>query len=116
MVTSFNGFESYLLIVDEHSRHVRVFLTKSKDPPVETAGAFLTGYGLADGGRIRCDQGGELARSEEFRTRMMRDHGYVVEPTGTADPAQNGGAESWNGTYAVVVRALLYGAALSAKY
>ena len=65
-MTLFDGFELYLLVVDEHTRHVWVFLMKSKDPPVETAGVFLTRYGLADGGIIRCDQGGELARSEEF--------------------------------------------------
>ena len=94
VVTSFDGFKLYLLIVDEHMRYVCVFLTRSKDPPVETAGAFLTKYGLIDGGMIRCNQGDELARSEDFRTRMMRDHGYVVEPTGADDPAQNGGAES----------------------
>ena len=29
---------------------------------------------------------------------------------------RRGGVESWNGTYAVTVDALLYGAALSAKY
>ena len=42
VVTLFDRFESYLLIVDEHTRHVWVFLTRSKDPPVKTAGAFLT--------------------------------------------------------------------------
>jgi hypothetical protein len=47
---------------------------------------------------------------------MMRDHGYVVEPTGADNPAENGGAESWNRTHAVSGRTLLYGAALSAKY
>jgi hypothetical protein len=29
-----------------------VFLTKYKDPPVETAEAFLKRYGLDDGGKI----------------------------------------------------------------
>ena len=65
---------------------------------------------------IRCDQGGKLARSEEFRTRVLKECDFVVEPTGADDPAQNGGVETWNGTFAVTVRALLYGAALSAVY
>ena len=62
VVTSFDGFKSYLLIVDEHTRHVWVILTRSKDPPVETAGVLLTRYGLSDGGMIRCNQGGKLVR------------------------------------------------------
>jgi hypothetical protein len=32
VVLSYDGFLSYLLIVDEASRHVWVFLTKSKEP------------------------------------------------------------------------------------
>ncbi len=40
----------------------------------------------------------------------------MVEPTGADSPSQNGGAEKWNDTLAVTVRALLYGAALPAKY
>ena len=40
----------------------------------------------------------------------------MVEPTRVDDPAQNGGVKTWNGTFAVTVQALLYGAALSAIY
>ena len=116
VVRLFDGYESYLLAVDEASRHVWVFLTESKEPPTETVTAFLHRYGHKDGGMIRCDQGGELARSEDFRTRVFKECDYVVEPTGADDPSQNGGAETWNGTFAVTVRALLYGAALSAMY
>ena len=49
-----------------------------------------------------CDQGNKLALSEAFRTTMQRKHGYVIKPTGTDDPAQNGGAELWNDTFAVM--------------
>ena len=41
VVTSFDGYEAYLLIVDEATRHVWVFLTKSKDPSVDIAADFL---------------------------------------------------------------------------
>ena len=116
VVKLFDGYQSYLLIVDEASRHVWVFLTESKELPTETTKAFLCRHGHKDGGMIRCDQGGEIARSEEFRTRMLKDCNFVVEPTGADDPAQNGGVESWNDTFVVTVRALLYGAALSAIY
>ena len=93
-----------------------MFLCESKEPPVEYASQFLTAFGLKSGGVIRCDQGGELARSEEFRTEMLKRHGYVVEPTGADSPSQNGGAERMNGTLGVMVQTLLYGAELEAEF
>ena len=47
---------------------------------------------------------------------MWDRHKYIVEPTGADSPSQNGGVESANGVLAVMVRALLYGAGLPAKY
>ena len=85
---SCDSYDSYLLIVDEASQYVWEFLTESKEPPTETATAFLRQHGHKDGGMIRCDQGGEFARSEEFRTRMLKDCDFAVEPTGAYDPAQ----------------------------
>jgi hypothetical protein len=67
-------------------------------------------------GLVRTDQGGELARSNEFRTMMLHKFGYVVEPTGADSPSQNGGAEIYNNTLAVKVRTLLYGSGLPAKF
>ena len=61
IVTPSDGYESYLLIVDEKSHHGWVFLTMSKEPPTETAKAFLQQHGHKYGGMIRCNQGGELA-------------------------------------------------------
>ncbi|KAL7528101.1 hypothetical protein ACHAXR_002269, partial [Thalassiosira sp. AJA248-18] len=116
VVESFDGYNCYLLVVDEHSRHVWVFLFQSKDPPVDDASAFLKVFGLSEGGIIRCDQGGELAACAEFITKMKKDHDYIVEPTGADSPSQNGGAERWNETLATTVRAFLYGASLHAKY
>ena len=69
-----------------------------------------------NGGVVRCDQGGELARSHTFITTIRKKHNYVVEPTGSDTPSQNGGVESWNDTFAVTVRALLYGSGLQATY
>ena len=76
--------------MDEYTRHMWVFLTKLKDPPVDTVRDFLKRFGRDGGGLVRCNQGGELARSEKFITELQRDHGYVVEPTGADDPVQNG--------------------------
>ena len=116
VVESFDGYVAYLIIVDEASKFVWIFLRKSKEPPVELVSHFLQMYGRSSGGVIRCDQGRELARSASFRTTMMEKHLYVVEPTGADSPSQNAGAEKWNDTLAVTARALLYGAALPAKY
>jgi hypothetical protein len=95
---------------------VWLFLSVSKEPPLEQASSFLVVYGLATGGLIRCDQGGELAKSSAFITHMQKDFGYTVEPTGADSPSQNGCAEIWNNTLANTVRVLLYGAGLPAKY
>ena len=116
IVQSFDGFNACLLIIDKRSRRSWVFLRKSKEPPTELVDIFLKKYGLHDGGIIRCDQGGELARCEGFRTMALSSHGYVVESTGADSPSQNGGVERWNGSLAVTVRALLYGVGLPAQY
>ena len=69
-----------------------------------------------DGGFIRCDQGGELARSTEWRTAMLDEFQYQVEPTGADSPSQNGQVERYNKIVATTVRTLLYGANLPARY
>lgn len=115
IVQSFDGFYAHLLIIDKRSRRSWVFLRISKEPPTDQVGIFLAKYGRPSGGSIRCDQGGELARSEAFRTLCM-SKGYIVEPTGADSPSQNSGVERWNGTLAVTVRSLLYGSGLPAKY
>ena len=115
IVTSYDGFAAYLLIVDGATRRVWVFLTESKEPPVDICLAFLRNFGNGRG-LIRTDQGGELAHSEAFIASMLRDRGYVVEPTGADSPSQNGGAEIYNNTLAVKVRTLLYGSGLPAKF
>jgi hypothetical protein len=115
IVQSYDGYSAYLLIVDGASRRVWVFLTESKNPPIAILRAFLTKFGLAKG-VIRTNQGGELSRSNAFRTTMMDEFTYTVEPTGANSPLQNGGAEIYNGTLAVKVRTLLYGSGLPAKF
>jgi hypothetical protein len=89
IVTSYDGFSAYLLIVDGATRRVWVFLTESKEPPIEICLAFLRNFGNGRG-LIRTDQGGELAHSDAFIASMLKDRGYVVEPTGADSPSQNG--------------------------
>ena len=66
MVKSYDGYTSYLLIVDEATRYAWVFLTASKDPPLDIVRKFLHLHGHEEGGSIRTDHGGELARSLKF--------------------------------------------------
>ncbi len=104
--------------MDDKSSMIWVFLTKSKSPPLEIIRLFLQTFGRDKnvGGFIRCDQGGELARSHTLVDMALTEFGCKVEPTGANSPSQNGQAEKWNNTLAVTTRALLYGTALEPKY
>ncbi len=115
-VFSYDGYLSYLLVVDEASRYTWVFLTSSKDPPIDIVSAFLTQHGHEDGGCIRTDQGGELAGSAAFIDMVLRDYRYTVEPTGSDSPSQNGAVEIYNDEFGIKTRTLLYGSGLPAKY
>jgi hypothetical protein len=93
-----------------------VFLTNTKEPPIDIIDAFLTRFQHEQGGSIRTDQGGELARSFALSDMVLRTHHYVVEPTGADSPSQNGAVEIYNGKLAVCARTLLYSSGLPAKY
>jgi hypothetical protein len=74
VVECFEGYSVYLIIVDESSRYVWVFLRKSKEPPIDLVQAFLAIHSSLDGAVSRINQGGELARSTTFRTKFFRLH------------------------------------------
>ena len=116
VVQSWDGYWSYLLIVDEASRFMWVFLTKSKEPLLDIINSFLRKFGHEDGGSIRSDQGSNLAKSPALSDIVLREHNYVFEPTGADSPSQNGGVETYNDKLAVRTRTLLYGANLPAKF
>ena len=116
VVDSWDGYSSYLLIVDEASRYIWVFLTKSKEPPLDIIDTFLDRFGHRNGGSIRSDQGSELARSFAYSDLLLRKHKYVVEPTGADSPSQNKAVEIYNAKLAVRTRTLLFGSGLPAKY
>jgi hypothetical protein len=114
-VHSYDGYCTYLLIVDSKSCRLWAFLTASKEPPLTILHAFMKKFGLAIG-VIHPDHGNELACSNEFRLMMAGDFTYSFEPTGADSASQNGGAEIYNNTLAVKVRTLLYGSGLHAKF
>jgi hypothetical protein len=86
VVSSYDGYTLYLLIIDEASRYAWVFLTKSNDPPIDIICAFLLLHGHPDDGCIRINQGGELASSIVFCNLLLRDFWYTLEPTGADSP------------------------------
>jgi len=116
VVLSHDMYSAYLLVIDEASRYAWVFLTDGKSPPVSIVDSFLTRFGHADGGSIRTDQGGELARSSMFTAMITDKFNYTIEPTGSDSPSQNGAVETYNDKLAIRVRTLLYGSGLPAEY
>ena len=47
---------------------------------------------------------------------LLWDHNYILEPTGSDSPSQNGAVEIYNDKFRVKTRTLLYGSSLPAKY
>ena len=117
LITSRDGYNSYLIVVDSFTRYTWVFLSSKKDPPMQTVKMFLYRYGLKHGinRQIRCDQGGELARSAKFRETVSLC-GYSIELTGADNSSQNGVAERPNRTFGNMMRTMLLNAGLSSKF
>ena len=121
IIASYDGYNSYLIIVDKKTRYMFVFLSKSKQPPVQTVDTFLKKHGiskeLSTGLNlvIRTDKGGELYVIQKFK-EMASKNGYTIEPTAAGSSSQNGIAERLNRTIVETLRAMLMGAGLSATY
>ena len=117
LVRSHDGYSSYILIVDHKTRYTWVFLTKNKSPPIQMIKTFLNVYGLKKDGvkLIRTDQGGELARSQQF-CNTVSACGYQIEITGADNSSQNGKAERPHRTLANMMRTSLENASLHPKY
>ncbi len=116
VLISYNGYTSYLLVINDASQYTWVFLTKSKDPPIDIVHAFLIMNGHPDGGCIQVDQGDKLASKVAFWDILLQDFRYILEPMGTDSPSQNGAVEIYNNNFGIWTRSLLYGAGLPAKY
>lgn len=52
VIFSFDGYSSYLLIVDEETKFVWVFLCKTKEPPLDLVHLHLDIFGRKQGGSI----------------------------------------------------------------
>lgn len=117
MVTSLDGYNSYLLIIDRATRYMWVFQSKYKTPKIDTIKGFLQTHG-AQGHQqkyVRTDEGGELWGSFQFQD-LMKQMGYILQPTASDASFQNGMAERPNRTLGDMMRSLLYGANLGPQY
>ena len=116
LTTSKDGYNCYLLIVYEYSRHLWVFLFVDEKLPINTVTSFLLTHGLTKGfRRVRTDQGGELAGSAMFRTCISKA-GYTLEVTGAGASFQNAIVERPHRTLADMMRTMLSGGNLSSEY
>jgi hypothetical protein len=77
VIASWDDYSLYLLVVDEASRYIWVFLTQSKEPPLDIIDTFLDRCGHELVGSIHTDQGGELACLFAFTDMLPRKHKYV---------------------------------------
>lgn len=116
IITSIDGYNSYAIIIDESTRWLWILLTKSKIPPVDFVRKIIKSFPQVNYQRkISTDQGGELARSEAFKS-MLQEENYVLEHTGAYTPEQNGLAERPNRTLGQMTRCLLHSSGLDDKY
>ena len=95
-ITSKDGYNSYLLIIDRATRYMWVFLTTSKHPPISIAQRVLNKFKTTNPHRtVRTDQGGELGRSHAFK-EMIDEEKFSLELTGSESSSQNDMVESPN--------------------
>jgi len=116
-ITSIDGYQAYLIIVNRHSCFAWTFLTKSKAPPVEIITTFLKQHGQPTLAHktIRTDEGGELWYSQAFHQTVLQA-GSILEPTAAGAPSQNRLAERPNLTLSIMVRCLLHSAAMGPEF
>ena len=92
MISYFEGYTSYLAMVDDYSLYSWVFLCKTKETPVDLVLELIHQFGMQKGGLTRCGEGGELALSENFGKADLTHH-YVVDLTGPDTYQQNADVE-----------------------
>lgn len=76
-ITSIDGYNSYLIIVDRVTRYIWIFLTISKAPPITIAQKVLHKFKCKNPHRtVQTDQGGTLGMSHEFQ-KMVGNENFL---------------------------------------
>ena len=113
--TSIDGKNAYLLVIDRSTRYIWVYVTSSKQPPIELCKSILHKFKSATKHRtVRCNQG-ELATSQLFN-QLLVDEGFTLEVTGAGNLKQNRMVERPHQTLARMVRCSLHAAGLGPEY
>ena len=116
LITSIDGNNAYLLITDGFTRHMWIFTTRWKDPPITIVDNFLDKYGLKEGNRyIRTYRGGELAGSHAFQS-LVASNKYVLESTAPDSSFQIGIVERGHRTLSNMMRSMLKGVSMESEY
>ena len=114
-LTSIDGKNSYLLIVDRATRYLWIYLSASKQPPLQFINDVLHKFKCDHPHRtVRTDQG-ELGTSAQFK-KLIQQLGFSLELTGADNSRQNGIAERPHRTLAETMRCMLYSAELGPEY
>ena len=94
-IVSIRGFTCVFIIVDAKTRRVWAFCTSSKRPPIHIMRFFL--QQLKNIHRptqfIRCDEGGEVIRCEDFNAMLLKEFNIVMQTTGGYSSWINGKVE-----------------------
>ena len=117
LITSIDGFRSYLIIFDWVTRYKCLFLTSTKHPPIQEVYSIIKKFHPSLHGlhtAIHTDQCGELENLHKFRD-LLKKYEYSYEPTGT-NSSKNGIAEKPNQDLKRIARSLIYAASLLLTY
>ena len=115
-ITSFDGFRSYLLIVDKATCYKWIFLSRTKVPKTEEIHTFLrTVKPSTPGCYVMTDQGTELGRSNAFRD-ILKEEQYNLHLTGAASSESNDICERPHQDLALMMRTMLHGAGFGPEY
>ena len=114
-IISIRGFTCVLIIVDARTRKVWTFCTTSKRPPINIMRFFLHQMQLDDKKPqfIRCDEGGEVIRSEDFCKMLLDEFKITAQTTGGYSSWINGKAERHNQSINTMTRAALIDSGLN---
>ena len=92
-ITSVDGKNFYCLIVDRAIRHIWVFLSNTKEPPIEPVCMVLRKFGAnITHSTVQTDQDKGLGKSKDF-LQMLSDEWFTPELTGSDSSGQNSQAK-----------------------
>ena len=100
VITSIDGYNSSLIVVDHKTWYTELFLTANKEPLCKVPAQFLALHGNQHTNhQIICtDQGGELPWGSNQFQESVQKAGYILESTAADAPFQNGMVEHPNKT------------------